>query len=265
MSDQSVDLESLKWAKALGEKSVEVIQVDGLDCLRVGGELVSLEKFRAHPDRIKQKVDLVGAPSFQGYYELFSNKGTTLLFAQNSKRTVTAKIDYHGFGLTETSPSWCDHEATLHCVRTPEWQALCSASKKEFSQVAFADFLEEWNHIFIEPDAARIAEVAMNLEGSTNGAFQAKINRSNGNATFHYQEETTTNQVQVPTRLFVSISPFYSSDLVNVQINLAFRIKDQRPVFTPTIVNSARVEQEAFEVIVKQVEKGCGAQVLLQP
>lgn len=261
-SDHDATIESLTWAHHLGASQIRQVDLLGKEALISSSEIKikDLEEFANAPYRLKAAEQFIDAGSFATYVNRFATNDT-LLFGSVSKKTVTAQIDYHGVG----APSWRTHTATLQSIATPEWNAFTSASGKWFKQLEFAEFLEQWNHVVISPDAAELSEVALNLEGSVDGRFAAKINRFNGSVTFNFQEETTTGQVRVPTQIVIAVCPFHHSPLQDVRVLLRFRINDGHPIFQIVIPNAPLIEEESLKQLFASVEGSTGKPVLVGP
>lgn len=239
----------------------EVIDPNATPFLLHNGEkVIDLREFAEVPSRIKTAPKFAHADSFCQYVNDFKGS-TTKLFASIKGGNITAAIDYHG----KDDPSWSTHEATLQPTRTPEWEALRATQGKPFQQAAFADWLDEWNHIVIEPDSAKIIEVANNLQGTTACSFKSTIQRTNGNMVFSYTEDTQTNQIKVPEKIHFSVPLFWGQDLTNIQVALRFRVPEGKPNFSLVIYNMQKLELDSLEVMMNKVEEVTGLKVLLQP
>jgi uncharacterized protein YfdQ (DUF2303 family) len=257
-SDRTI--ESLVWAHDLGLKESSLETVANRTVLVSGDTIHSLEEFESAPYRIKEHRQFADVASFAEYYKTFA-RGVTKLFGSLKNKSVTAIFDYHG----PDAPSWATHKAELVSTVTPEWEAFRAANGKWFSQLEFAEFLEQWNHIVIDPEAAEIIEVALNLSGSTEGRFAAKINRHNGAVSMTYEEDTVTNQVRVPAKIAISCSPFVHSPLVDVLVLLRFRIQEGKPKFQIVIPNAQKVEIDAILAAFVAVGDATDDKVLVGP
>lgn len=224
------------------------------------GKVVDLRGYLPNPERIKASNEFADAESFAKYVNDFKDADTRI-FASVKGGMVRAVLDYH----RPSQARWGDHVATLSPMKSPEWAALLSTCGKQMGQVEFAEWLEEWNHIIIDPQSAAMVEVAMNLQGSVNGQFQSTFNRANGSATFSYQEDVTTNQVRVPDRMHLTLSPYWGSKLVNVCVFVRFRIVDKRPKFILALSGVQKIESDALLEIVTEVESATGLPVLMTP
>lgn len=265
MGDQTI--ESLKWAHDLGfaERYPYIQELDGHSvAVSVNSDdgsvgVITLESLAATPYRIREHQKFIDIRSYAAYVGQF--RGATVQFGSVSRGNVLAVLDYHA----DNEPSWATHKAELVSMVTPEWAAFKKSNDKWFSQLEFADFLERWNHVIIEPEAAHISEIALNLEGSVDGVFQAKINRTNGASTFSYEEDVKTNKLTVPSKFKIAVQPFYSSVLTDILILLRFKIEGQRPKFQLVIQNVERIEYEALLEAFKKVEMETGEPVLVGP
>jgi uncharacterized protein YfdQ (DUF2303 family) len=255
-------IESLKWAHELGSQILEEKTVDGEAFLVSRGPVTvtDLEEFGSAPRRTRVSQTFADPASLVAYLKRFDSE-TVILIGSLGARTVEATLDYDLPG----SPSWREHKATLKSIVTPEWAALRKINEKWLSQTEAADFFETWNHIVVEPSAAHMAEVAMNLQGSLSGQFEAKIVRANGTATFKYVEEMETNNVKVPQKMHVAVWPFEGTPQIDVLVLVRFRIEDRKPKFQLVIQNAERIEAEALKAMFAEVEKATERTVLVAP
>jgi uncharacterized protein YfdQ (DUF2303 family) len=255
-------IESLKWAHDLGESAQSVVKIGEREVL-MGCKtpvVTDLEKFGDAPYRIRANKEFVDIPSFAEYMDKFSGENT-LLFGSLGGKSVTANIDYHGKG----APSWASHTAVLKSLVTAEWKALTAANGKWIKQQEFAEWLTEWNHIVVEPESAALAEIALNLEGSIDGKFAARINLSNGSRVMTFQEDVNTGNVRVPTKIHVACAPFWHSPIVDVCVQLQIRINEGKPIFRVVIQNPDRIEHEALLKTFADVKEKTGMGVLVGP
>lgn len=261
-SEHDQTIESLVFAHNLGASQVNNLDIEGRDFLVSHKAVVvtDLEAFRLTPDRTKREPIFADPASFATYFDKYAIDDSVLI-GSLTKRNIVATLDYDGLG----QPRWGDHTATYQAVVTPEWRALRAVNEKWLTQTEVADFFEIWNHIVVEPDAATMAEVAMNLAGSLNGQFEAKINRANGTATFVYREEVETNQVKVPSKIHFSVWPFEGTPEIKVIVNLRFKIEGGKPKFQMVIQNADRIEMEALKATFAQVSEATGRTVLVAP
>ena len=99
----------------------------------------------------------------------------------------------------------------------------------------------------------------MNLQGSVNATFEARINRANGSATFVCREETETNNVKVPNKVKVDAACFEGTPLVPILLVLRFRIESGKPKFQIVVQNADRIEtqalRETFEMIAEKTQR----------
>jgi uncharacterized protein YfdQ (DUF2303 family) len=222
-----------------------------------------IEAASAHPRRIRESRKFVDVESLDAYVSKFFDGQTTLAFGSISQKTCTVCFDYHDTASHE--PSWCTHTATLVADPTPEWSALRSFAGKWMTQVEMAEFIDRWDFLAIEPPAAHLAELAVNLAGTVTGNFKAQIRRESGTATFSWDEQTDTGQIRVPTKIKVGVAPFYFADVTEMDLIFRFRIHDGKPQFQFDNRNAGRVEYIALKKIFDEVEAATSLKVMVQP
>ena len=271
-STSDATIETARFAFELGREGHGPLLIDGREFVLSGKPLfvTDLEKHRQVPDRTRRDVALADPKSLVEYLARFSGSllaggadetAVPLLVGSLSGRKVVASLDYD----LPNAPSWGSHTATFAARPSPEWSALLAANGKERSQLAMAEWFDEWNHIVADPSAAHMADVAANLQGSVNGQFEAKIVRANGAVTMRYSEDVETNNVKVPTRIKVECAPFEGTPTIEIVVRFQFRIAERKPVFKILVENVERIERNALEATFAQIEEGTGLKVLVAP
>ena len=217
-----------------------------------GTQLVSLEKYvyndhADRPERIRQSVTVLDPDAFVKYYSLYSDSQSRV-FAYEPKSEVVAVLDYHAAG--EGAARWCQHKVTLSMRASEEWKIWTGKNNQQFSQIQFAEFLEQNAVDIYTPDPAHIMDVARDLEGTTEVQFGAGIRMNNGQVRFKYTEETKTtvggSQVEVPERFALSIPVYIGGPRIPIEALLRFRVKEGRLVFWFTLVRPEEILRKAF-------------------
>lgn len=228
-----------------------------------GTSLLSLESYLPAPVRVRERQEFIDPTSFAGYVTRFQ-KSETILIASVEKRTLSALIDYHG---NEGQPSWSDHRADLVSIISPDWQSWSDSNGQTMSQVEFAEFIEDQNHCIVEPDAARMIELALNLQSTTDVTFSSKINISNGLATFSYSESPSSGSqsISFPTKLHISLSPFRDSDPVDMNVRMRYRTNGGNPKIFYQLDRPDRVIEQSLRKEWEKASTQIGLPVLVGP
>lgn len=216
-----------------------------------GCGVIDLEQFLGVPNRIRQSVILNDVPSFVAYVSKFK-MDCTLLVCDMDKKTVRAYLDYH----SQDMASWNTHQATLQVQTSPEWKVWTSMDRRSFTQVQFAEFLEDNLIDVVEPDGAVLLEASMHLEAKKTVKFISGANLANGAAQLVYEESIEgkgKGNIVVPTRLKLGIPVFMGSDPVHVEARLRYRITEEKLTFIYILDRPADVLEIAFKDVVRQI------------
>ena len=216
-------------------------------------KIESLEKyvFNEHaerPERIRQSVTVLDPESFIQYYNLFADQNSRV-FAYEPEIKVSAVLDYHG-ALSEGSPRWCQHRLTLTLRQSEEWKIWIGKNNAQFTQMAFAEFLEQNAIDIVRPDPAHMTDVARDLEATTEVEFGAGSRTQDGQVRFKYTETVKATvgagKLEVPERFTLSIPVFIGGPRISMDGLLRFRVKEGKLVLWFTLVRPEEVMRTAF-------------------
>jgi hypothetical protein len=109
---------------------------------------------------------------------------------------------------TEPLPRWCAHVATFIPQFSRQYLTWLNHSQnndppRNFSPVEFGEFLEENAPDVIEPAAAEMMDVAMNLTVSKGVAYRNHERLEDGNLIYHFEETVTGQAVKAGKALSI--------------------------------------------------------------
>lgn len=215
------------------------------------------------PERIKQKVGVLDPESFTEYWDLFSDPNSRI-FADESKLTVQAILDFHG--AKEGGPRWGQHQVTLTLRQSEEWKRWTAYNNKHLTQVEFAEFLEQNSIDITKPTPAAMMEVATDLQAKTDVEFGSGVKSADGSVKFKYTETTKASvgagNLSVPDQFIVTISPFVGGDRIDVQALLRFRTNAGKLVFWFTLIRPEEVIRKAFMAARDKIATKLGVVIL---
>jgi uncharacterized protein YfdQ (DUF2303 family) len=223
-----------------------------------GFRVADLESYLPKPVRIREAVVLTTAVSFIDYWQKFATDAS-VIFAEESAKKFRAVFDYHQLGM----PDNCAHRATLQLQHSEEWKCWVSFNKESFSQVEFANFIEDHILDIREPAGAELLEVAKTLNATKKLTFRSGIELQNGATQLTYHEVIdgqagTKGDLLIPTRIKLGLRIFKGCEAYEVNARLRYRINDEgRLTFTYLIDNLDHLLEDAFEQIKKQIQLGC--------
>ena len=187
------------------------------------------------PRRLHKRMRFVDVTSFLVYFQQFRVGHRPQLFhkvASDGMR-VMGVFDYDVSANQETdgaatTPQWGDNVAFLGLAYSRDYQTLKNADGKWFDQVDFALFVEENQHLFVQPDGATMFELAQELKGKQNVEWQSGKRLSNSSTQFQFLEKIDAQTVngtpiEVPDYLLMRLPMF--EGMSDQEIKLAFRWK----------------------------------------
>lgn len=253
---------------ALAAAGLETFAVEGVPhaILPPGYKLENFAHLLDAPKHIEAHVKLVDAKSFIDYFQKFATD-STVIFANEDGRTITAVFDYHDCD----GPAWGKHNATLSLTHSKEWKAWIAVNGKRVPQRDFAEFIEDNLKDIVEPVGATLLEVAKTLQASKTLSFRSGTELSNGQVQFQYNEVIkgeagATGELTIPTKIKLGLRVFKGMDAYAVEARFRYRIDPEGALsFSYHLDNLDKVLEDAFEQVLNQVKVGCnGAQLFKQ-
>lgn len=243
------------------------------------------ERFKVHTlempgEKVGRVVDFEDVESFGNYVNRFITPGT-LLFAEvtDTNCKVSAHLDYHDKPVLEGSireRQWSSHVANLECVLTKEWVTWMKHNGPKgnngeaFSQVAFAQFLEDNERVFRSPGAAELLELVTTLEGKNDVRFNQAVKLQNGKARLSYEEDikltggVENGAIEMPTKLTCAIIPFENGpEPYTVESRLRFRLSGRQIVFWYETITPHLILRDAAKAVLDAVREKVKAPVLI--
>lgn len=250
----------------LGARSPQITQITGSDPLVFLPKDQKVESLKAFfpPARIERSVTLLEAGSFIEYVNRFKSDDT-LIFSNVSETGVefAAMLDYHG-AAPDLKPAYCAHKAKFTAVQTPEWKVWQDADRKALKQIAFANFLEENQSLFVDPAGAELLELVKSLHGHKNARFQTSVRLDNGSYSVGYEEDVKisgnmankSGEMELPPLIAAAIAVFQGADAYRVKARLKSRIEDRALILFYETISMPAIVRESIMLLVKQIADG---------
>lgn len=221
-----------------------------------GGSVTKMAEYFP-PRRVRQQVVLMEAGSFADYVKRFKTEAT-LIFAEVSERGAKfrAIMDYHRpHPAGNAVPDYCAHVALFETQATPDWAEWTEANGEAMGQIAFANWLEDYQHLFVEPTGAELLELVRDLHGKKDATFKTAIRLDNGAYSVGYDENielqsrSGSGSMELPKQLVAGIKVFEGGETYRVTARLKTRIEDRRLcLFFETIRKEAIVRDNIMSV-----------------
>lgn len=258
----------VELARATGEPKIVEHGNIPFAVIPAGAQLQSLEAFvfnehADHPERVKASVSVLDPESFIEYYTLFHDPNSRI-FADESSIKVVGVLDYHG--ALEGGPRWCQHRVTLTLRQSEEWKIWLGRNNKPFTQMEFAEFLEQNAIDITNPAPAAMIDVARDLEGKTEVEFGGGARTDNGQIRFKYSENVKATvsggQVDVPERFTITIPAFVGGVRVPMAALLRYRVKEGKLSLWYTLIRPEEVMRQAFLTARGQIAQALTATII---
>ena len=219
--------------------------------------------FEKQPKRIKNIVAVNDPASFVEYFNLFKDDNSRI-FADESKRSVRAILDYHKAGTAD--PRWAQHKLVLQLVHSPEWVAWSQADNRKFTQTEFGEFLEQHAIDITKPRPADIIEIANDLQAKSEMDFGQAQKSNDGSVVFKYTETVKAtvggNQMAVPDRFLLELPVFVGGADVKLEALLRFRVNAGKLTIWFTLVRPEECVRAAFSDSRAQIAQELGLVII---
>ena len=219
-----------------------------------GHRVESLKDLLPPPLDRRASVVMQDAGSFIAYVNDFKTptSRTFVLVEREKGASFNSILDYHtsGGGL---QPFWGHHRVGFAMKTSPEWERWQKGANVVMSQVEFAEMIEERAHDFINPASGTMLDMAEKFEASRDSKYSSKVNRTSGDVTLSYEDETTTGQVKIPTTFTIFIPVFDGEEAQEVTIRLRYRVGGGGVKFHYEIENPAKLIDEAVTDVIERV------------
>jgi uncharacterized protein YfdQ (DUF2303 family) len=226
-----------------------------------GVQLVDLtgDKYLAAPTRKRGQVAVRDAGSFLAYWRKHSDTGSEV-YADRSKLAVTAVLDAHN----ADSARFGEHRLTLHLQYSQSFNAWLQRSSYTFTQVLFAEFIEDHRSDVREPVAAELLELAQTFQATTKASFKSSNVLKSGQRQLEYTETIDASagrsgKLTIPDE-FVLALPVFEGDHepYRVAARLRYRIDQAGLKMIYIIDRSTEIVDAAFEGVIAELNRGGG-------
>lgn len=217
------------------------------------------EKTLPRPYRKRVKLKFVETASLIEYVNVHSDAGS-VVFANRTAAEFEAILDYHE--KSADGARWLEHQAKLTLQRTREWNVFKGKNGQQQAQQVFAEFLEDQARWIVDPSAARLLEIALAFEQTSNLSFKSVLRLDDGASQLNYSDERTAKNVEIPKQFTFSLSPFEDSPAQTITARLRYRAAEGEVKFFYQIIDLDAVERQAVDEAVERIEKGTSLSVL---
>ena len=225
----------------------------------------------ARPRTVERSVTLLDVPSFVNYLArntdlhvdnpgmTTTDIGTDHLHSDGSLELWADLDGRRILGILDGSDGWRRHQATLKLTTSREWDEWMAIDGKLLDQVKFAEFVEDHLSTIGAPDGGTILDITQTLQATGGSTVRQQHILATGQRAFRYEETVEAKagvkgDLKVPGELTLVLRPFQGSDPISVPARLRFRVGSQGLSIGVKLSEPHRVLENAFELIVSQVQ-----------
>jgi uncharacterized protein YfdQ (DUF2303 family) len=225
--------------------------------------VIDTDEYDEVPRHAKANRTVTDAASFVAYVNRHVLPGTEV-YADTPNSSVVAVIDSHNG--TDGDPGWQKHRLTLSLEHTKAWKAwvehdLGQVARAWFGQQEFAEFIEDRALDVVEPDHARLIELATKFEATKKVEFGQATRLDNGEVQFQYTETVgakkgSKDQIEFPKELKLAIRPYLGGPIYFVFASLRYRIGLDGLLLGYALQRPENILEAAFSDIVTEIRDG---------
>lgn len=179
----------------------------------------------------------------------------TAVFASAEKNSITGILDWHQSA--EPYGSLARHKVILPLLFTDEWRAWATINNKAIGQKALGEFLEEYLHNVVKPNAAEVLESVLTLSGKKSVNYKNATRLANGDVSLVWEETTEAKagqkgELKVPSELTLRIPVYAGCEAeTTFEIRTIFRynIQDGSLTFCLKMLGIDKIHDLAFEAV----------------
>lgn len=226
-------------------------------------KIVDTDAYDATPRHVSASRTVTDAESFVKYVKRHAIPGTEV-YAHTTSSSVVAVIDSHEDASGE--PGWQKHKLTLTLEHTKAWKAWAERDLGQnprgwFGQEEFAEFIEDRALDVIDPDHARLIELATRFEATKKVDFSQATRLDNGEVQFQYTETVgakkgTKDSIDFPKDLQLALRPYVGGPIYSVFASLRYRISSEGLRLGYALQRPENILEAAFSDIVTEIRDG---------
>jgi uncharacterized protein YfdQ (DUF2303 family) len=242
-------------AKELGE-SHEHPNHDGEPYLIIpaGSTYQSLgdETIRKTPYRKQGTTIMRDAASFIRLVQEQSEPNTRIYATMKPARFL-AVINDHGPGAS--GQQFRDYRIDFTVPPSVEWTTWTEKDRRDMSQLAFAEFLEDNLPDITVPNGTDLMALVLAFEQTRNASFRSVQRLKDGSVDFAWVDEADKygNSIKMPDKITLSIPVFENDGAVDIDARLKYRVKDGSLTLRYELVRPHKVLESEFREVWRRI------------
>lgn len=222
------------------------------------GELrvVDTDEYAPTPRRVQARRTVNDVDSFVQYLEKHGLPETEV-YADKVGNSIVAVIDSHR-GAGEPG-GWQGHKLTLALEHTDSWKAWIGANAKWFTQVQFAEFIEQHAVDVKVPTSGDLMKIAQDFYMTKGVEYQSSQRLADGQTQLVYKEKVETKglgELEVPKELELVLQPYVGGPRQFAYANFRTRLDGAQLQIGYVLIRPEEILDGMFSDIVTDLRNG---------
>jgi uncharacterized protein YfdQ (DUF2303 family) len=217
------------------------------------------KEFIQIPGAINESIVVRDNGSFVYYAKRFATPDA-LYVVNRITQQVNARLDYHKNAET---PALAQHLLVRQFAFSKRFDAWKTCDKKPFTQVDFANFLEDRlkdlsRSANAETSQSEIHTAVSQFRATQSSQCTSALNQANGDVEFQFTTATQVVSMSLPTRLLLSLEIYEFGQVWELGARLKYRLKEGVITFWYELINVSEFIADVFEAEVEQLRGALG-------
>ena len=226
----------------------------------VNGALTAIDtdSYSPVPRHKEAKRSVTDAASFVAYVNRHRDSRTEV-YAHTNTSKVVAVIDSHDEAGERAG--WQKHRVSLDLEHSKQWLAWKEADGRLMPQDEFADFIDDqWNDV-IDPEPARMIDIARTFQAHTKVTFESAIRDTSGDVKLSFVEDTNAKagqkgDIEIPARIQLALRPYVGGPIYSIWANFRYRLRGGSVVLGFKLERPELILEAAFADIITEIRDG---------
>lgn len=200
------------------------------------------------------------------------HKADSAVFASGEINSITTILDWHPEDTVDYG-GLARHKVVLPLLFTDEWKAWARLNGKVVGQKELGEFIEEYLHNVVAPDAASVLETVLTLSGKKSVNYKNATRLANGDVSLVWEETTEAKagqkgELKVPAELTLRI-PVYAGcekeTTFDIRTMFRYNITDGNLTFQLKMLGVDKIHDLAFEAVYESLADKLKAASIIAP
>lgn len=200
--------------------------------------------------------------SFINYIKNYKVNDQTSIYCNSDFESETLRLvcifnDNH---ISDEFGGWKDFYSVYEPKYSPEWKRWSASNKRTFSQIEFAEFIEENIMDIVQQDRSpsghQLLEMALSFDSTQNMRFKSAIRLQNGAVEMNFIEsddDQTLTKMKMFEKISIGIPVFRNGDAYRVDARVRYRVKEGKLTFCYELIRKDKIFEEAAKTIITKI------------